>query len=423
MPVMRSLALATALCGLPLAAAGCGAGRSVSTKVPGSTLTVYSSLPMHGASAAQSQAIVKGAQLALADAGGRIGRYRIRLVALDNAKPPSDVPSSSSVRTAANRAARDRTTIGYLGDDNSDATKLSLPILAHATIAHVIPSSTDVGITSDRRGAAPGEPGRYRPHGKLTYARIVPNDLVQAGALALLAKRDGCARIAVWSTKSTYSKTLAANLALAAGRLSLPVQGPRAIDQTASNYRRLAQGITADCFAFTGEIEENAVIAITDAGSAHPRMRLYAGNGMAVDDLADPHRGLPPALAARFKTVAAPGNPAELPAAGRRFIARYEQTQRVTSPNPYAIYGYEAMSLLLDSLRRAGARANDRAAVSDALVATRNRRSVLGTYSIDANGDTTRTSFGVLSISSGSLRPDGDIVVPPSLRGGFPPRR
>jgi branched-chain amino acid transport system substrate-binding protein len=344
------------------------------------------------------------------------------LVALDNAKPPNDVPSSSSVRTVANRAARDRTTIGYLGDDNSDATKLSLPIVGRGSIAQVIPSSTDVGITSDRRGAARGEPGKFRPHGKLTYVRIVPNDLVQAGALALLAKRDGCGRLAIWSTKSTYSKALAANLAVAAGRLSLPVQRPRAIDQRASNYRRLARGITADCFAFTGEIEENAVAAIRDAGSAHPAMRLYAGNGMAVDDLADPHRGLPPALARRFKTVTAPGNPAELPAAGRQFIARYARAQRVTAPNPYAIYGYEAMSLLLDSVRRAGARANDRAAVSAALIATRNRHSVLGTYSIDANGDTTRTSFGVLSISGGGLRADSDIVVPASLLGGFPPR-
>src|SRR5207249_7549794 len=92
-------------------------------------------------------------------------------------------------------------------------------------------------------------------------------------------------------------------------------------------------------------------------------------------------------------------------------VARYVRARRVSSPSPYAVYGYEAMSLLLDSLRRAGARANDRAAVVDALLATRNRHSVLGTYSIDDNGDTTRTSFGVLSISAGRLRPERDVVV------------
>jgi branched-chain amino acid transport system substrate-binding protein len=418
----RALALATALFGLTLAAAGCGgAGRSVATKVPGTTLTVYSSLPMHGASAAQSQAIVNGARLALADAGGRVGAYRVNYVALDNAKLPNDLPSRSSVRTVANRAARDATTIGYIGDDNSDATKVSLPILARAAIAQVIPSSTDVGLTADRRGASRGEPGKYRPGGRRTYARIVPNDLVQAGALALLAQRDRCGAIAIWSTRTNYSRGLAANLATAARRLGIRVQINRAIDPGASNYRRPAHGIAADCFVFTGEVEENAVAAITDAGSAHPNMRLYGGNGLAVDDIADPRRGLPPAIAARFKTVAAPGNPGELPPAGREFESRYARAH-LAPPNPYAIYGYEAMSVLLDSLRRAGSRANERAAVSRALLATRNRQSVLGAYSIDGNGDTTRSSFGVLGIAGGSLRSERDVAVPASLLAGFPRR-
>ncbi|MDX6668542.1 MAG: branched-chain amino acid transport system substrate-binding protein [Solirubrobacteraceae bacterium] len=418
----RAVALAAAVGGLAVAFAGCGGAHRTPAKVPGTTLTVYSSLPMHGASSTQSQAIVNGARLALADAGGMVGVYRIHYLALDNTKPSNALPSSSSVRAVANRAARDRTTIGYLGDDNSDSTKASLPILARADIAQVIPSSTDVGLTRDRRGAAHGEPGKFRPGGRQTYARIVPNDLVQAGALAQLAKRDGCAAIAIWSTGSTYSNGLAANLAIAAERVGLRVDGSHAIDPSASNYRRLARGITADCFVFTGEIEENAVAAIKDAGQAHPRMRLYAGNGMAVDDIADAHRGLPRELAARFKTVAAPGNPAELPAAGRRFIARYVHAYGASAADPYAIYGYEAMSLLLDSLRRAGARANDRAAVTEALLATRNRASVLGTYSIDRNGDTTRTSFGVLTIAGGRLRQDRDVVASASLRGGFPPR-
>jgi branched-chain amino acid transport system substrate-binding protein len=394
----------------------------VATKVPGTTLTVYSSLPMHGASAGQSRAMVNGARLALSEAGGRVGAYRIDYVALDNAKLPNDLPSTSSVRAIAKRAAADRTTIGYLGDDNSDATKVSLPILARADIAQVIPSSTDVGLTTDRRGAAGGEPGRFRPGGQRTYARIVPNDLVQAGALAQLARRDRCKAIAIWSTRTTYSRGLAANLATAAGRLGLRVAGRRAIDPQSHGYGRLARDITADCFVFTGEIEENAVAAITDAGRADPGMRLYAGNGMAVDDIADPRRGLPPDLAARFKTVTAPGNPADLPAAGRRFIARYARTYGPSAFDPYAIYGYEAMSLLLDSVRRAGARADDRGAVADALVATRNRQSVLGAYSIDGNGDTTRTSFGVLTVARGRLRAERDIAVPASLLGGFPAR-
>jgi branched-chain amino acid transport system substrate-binding protein len=254
----------------------------------------------------------------------------------------------------------------------------------------------------------PGEPDKYYPNGKRTYVRIVPNDVVQGAALATLARRDGCRSIEVWKTKSTYSTGLAHNLETAARALGVKVARNRRIEPTAANYRGFAREVTADCFVFTGDIEENAIQAIRDVGFARPRVHLYGGNGLALPDVADPHRGLPPQLAARFKTVTATGNPASVPAAGKRFLAEYERTYGERNPDPWAIYGYEAMSLLLDSIRRAGARANERAAVVDALLSTRNRRSVLGTYSIDENGDTTRTDFGVLGIAAGMLRFEAD---------------
>jgi branched-chain amino acid transport system substrate-binding protein len=47
------------------------------------------------------------------------------------------------------------------------------------------------------------------------------------------------------------------------------------------------------------------------------------------------------------------------------------------------------MALVLDSIRRAGGSGDDRDSVIDAFFDTVNRRSVLGTYSIDDVGDTT----------------------------------
>ena len=57
------------------------------------------------------------------------------------------------------------------------------------------------------------------------------------------------------------------------------------------------------------------------------------------------------------------------------------------------------MSAVLDAIARAGSR--DRAAVVRAFFATRDRDSVLGRYSIDANGDTTLSTYGVVRIRSG----------------------
>ena len=56
---------------------------------------------------------------------------------------------------------------------------------------------------------------------------------------------------------------------------------------------------------------------------------------------------------------------------------------------PGAAYGYEAMSLLLDAIRRAGDGGSDRGSVLDEVLSTRDRHSIIGEYSIDGNGDTT----------------------------------
>ena len=45
----------------------------------------------------------------------------------------------------------------------------------------------------------------------------------------------------------------------------------------------------------------------------------------------------------------------------------------------------------------------DRASVVEAMFATEDRDSILGTYSIDENGDTTLTDYGVFGIENGDL--------------------
>ena len=81
-------------------------------------------------------------------------------------------------------------------------------------------------------------------------------------------------------------------------------------------------------------------------------------------------------------------DPSQLPPAGERFVRAF--TKRYgRKPGRYAAYGYEAMAVVLDSIRRAGDQGDSRDAVVDAFFDTQDRDSVLGTYSIDEVGDTT----------------------------------
>ena len=67
-------------------------------------------------------------------------------------------------------------------------------------------------------------------------------------------------------------------------------------------------------------------------------------------------------------------------------------------PQPAAAYGFEAMSLLLSAIRRAGGDGGDRGSVSDLVLATRERKSVIGEYSIRSSGDTTLEMVTAYSI-------------------------
>src|SRR5581483_1526818 len=96
-------------------------------------------------------------------------------------------------------------------------------------------------------------------------------------------------------------------------------------------------------------------------------------------------------------TAVAPG--------ARAFYTSY--TRSYDDPEPDAIYGYEAMSLILSAISRStddGRRDARRSQVREAIFDTRDRRSVLGTYSIEPTGDTTLSRFGVYRIVDGSLR-------------------
>src|SRR3954469_22619799 len=97
-------------------ATGCGSEKKQDL-ARGSTLTIYTSLPRHGVSARDADAVAAGERLALADAGGRAGGRSLRLVELDDSAPAGGVVwNAGMVEANARRAAEDPTTIAYIGE-------------------------------------------------------------------------------------------------------------------------------------------------------------------------------------------------------------------------------------------------------------------------------------------------------------------
>jgi branched-chain amino acid transport system substrate-binding protein len=400
------LALGIVACGEEEEEGGGGGGTA-----EGTSLTIYSSLPLQGTSKEQSEAVINGEKLALKQAGNKVGKYTIKYESLDDstAQNPGTADEAQTADNAR-QAVQDKSTIFYLGEFNSGGTKISLPILNKAGIPQISPSNTAVGLTTDEPGADPGEPDKYYPAGTRTYARIVPKDTIQGAALATTMQEDGCKTVHIFNDKTTYGAGLARNVEGSAKELGLEVTGNDGTDKNAPNYRSLAQGIDADCFVGSGVTGENYIQAFKDVAAAQPDIKLYGPDGVAEAAFTDPKKGgVPNAIGARTKVTVATLSPEEFAKQGiteaEKFFTDFKAEYSITGqPDPYAIYGYETMKLALDTLEAAGDKANDRKAVVDQLInKTKGRKSVLGTYDIDENGDTTLTDYGLYTIKDGEL--------------------
>ena len=405
------------LLALPLLLAACGGdnGGTSADDTAGDTgsdaLTIYSSLPMQGESRGQSLSILNGEKMALAEAGSRVGGYTIKIVAIDDSTSAGKWdPSATS--SNARKAAQDRSTIAYLGDFDSGASAISIPILNEAGILQISPSNTAVGLTR-AEGADKGEPDKYYPSGKRNYGRVIPNDRIQAAAQVMYQKDLGCTKTYVLNDKEVDGTSLADQVVPLATRQGLEVVGNDGIDPKAANYRALAQTIrtkAADCVFFSGSTQNNAVQLWKDIHAADPTIKLFGSARVAESAFA---AKIGPS-AEKVTYITSPAlDPKLYPPSGRKFLRDYRASYHA-DPEPFAIFGYEAMKVALQAIRDAGAKGNNRNAVMQAFFKIRNRNSVLGPYSIDANGDTTLSVFGGSRVQDGKLVFDRVFQVPPS---------
>jgi branched-chain amino acid transport system substrate-binding protein len=340
--------------------------------------TVYSSMPLSGASRAQAKAVNAGARQALREAGSPV-----RLVTLNNATPRAGAWTVGRTRANARKAAKNASTVAYIGEFNSGAAKVSVPILNRAGIPTISPSSTYNGLTTGGAGTTSGEPGRYYPTGVRTYFRIVPNDHTQAAALVTAMRDRGCKALGLVHDGEVYGKGMNADAVATAQRLGLPVVANVRISRSAPSAIRRAN---ADCMAYTG-ITANGAVRLFRSGALRGK-QLFGSDGVAETGFV---RRLPRSVARRtLVTVATLPTPAPF---GNR--------------DPYYAYGYEAMKLVLDGLAASG---GTRAGLLGWLPTVQNRQSILGTYGFDANGDTTLRRYGLYGLSGSSLVYQGEVT-------------
>ena len=370
----RALALAL-LVAAALTVAGCNrdAIRRGGTTV-GTTLTVYSSLPTPGRGV--SRDIADGEKLALAQVHGRVGKYTINFSSLDEGGG-SPAERRKAAAEAARTAMVDTQTVALIGTVDSGAARSAIPLLNESGVLHV---SLGAGYPGFTTRLAAGEPDRWYPAGRQTFARLVGDDRAQARALVRAA---GAKRIVVEAEGGDDAAALATEVRRAAQAAGVEV---------------------ADTPGRTGAVIYAGADPVNAAGVAESVARETPGTRVVLPDevvragVAGRIRGRAARHVVLVSSAPAPGSTPAL----RAFEAAFERTYR-RRPGPYAAVGHAAMTTVLAALARAArdGQAGERQKVLDAYFAGGAQDTAIGRIGLQATGEVTPARFSSRASRSG----------------------
>jgi branched-chain amino acid transport system substrate-binding protein len=361
---------------------------------------IASDLPLQGSGRAQTIQMTQAIAYELQQHGWKAGNYSLAYQSCDDSTAQAGKWDSGKEAANASAYAQDPDTIGVIGTFNSGAAEILIPVLNRAPngpIAIVSPANTYVGLTHIGPGTSAGEPGKYYPTGKRNYIRIVAADDFQGAADALLTKQLGKKSVYILNDKEAYGFGVAGDYRRAAQKLGIKISGFTSWDGKASSYEALAVKIKASgaqSVFLGGLVCENGGKLIKDLVAGVPGVQLMAPDGFTPIS-ADVQGG---GSAAENMTVSVAGLPnAQLKGAGKAFIAAFTKVIH-KAPDPYAVYAAQSAQVMLQAIATSD---GTRASVTKNLFKTKVTNGILGSFSINANGDTSSNPITIYKIKGG----------------------
>ena len=394
--------------------AGCGGGKP---KADLPTLTLWSSMPHRGPQHRQARLIERAITGAIWDLRGRLKTYRLRYVPLDSSAPGGSGWDPGVAAANARRAALDPSTFAYIGELDSGATAVALPILNQAGVMLVTPSSTAVGLTHGGIGAGPGAPYQYYPSGRRSLVRLVPRDSLQGALIAKVAKQHRCASIALIDDGSIYGAGLADIVASEAPARGVSVSWQGTLDPRSSSYKADVAGVKAGCLIYAGEPGRSAVRVTTDVARANRRALVIAPDALASSSFVDPVRGgISAGLAKRTFVIGTIGSKDSYPPFGQ-WLWSHLTTRGDNLVGIGVIPAYAAVELAVSCQHASGlSKGRPRRAGILACALGHNHYSrALGLYHAFERGDTSVDSYSRLGVRSGRLYRIGALHPPRPL--------
>jgi branched-chain amino acid transport system substrate-binding protein len=365
----------------------------------GEKIVIVSSLPRTGSSKGQTDTIVNAINMRLEEDNSQAcnGQFTIEYRDLDDATAAKGAWDEAAEASNANKAAADADVMVYIGTFNSGAAKISIPILNQAGLVMISPANTGVGLT---KPFDPGEPDKYYPTGKRNYTRVIPADDLQGAAGANWAKELAVKTVFILDDTEVYGKGLATVFESKAKENGLEVVGREGIDGKAADYRALAAKIVdlnPDLVYYGGITQNNAGQLWKDIRGEGYEGKMMGPDGIFEQAFLDA-AGADVAEGTYITFGGVP--PSKLEGKAAEWYAAYKAKFNA-EPEAYAVYGYEAVNVALAAINKVCVK--DRAAILDAVFATKDFQGVLGTWSFDANGDTSLTAMSGQIVKAGKF--------------------
>jgi branched-chain amino acid transport system substrate-binding protein len=432
-PLLAALIGLTAV--LALLAAGCGGGGggngggNVQALPASSCSDIYyegdgdpdyviaSDLPLQGSGRTQTVQMTEAIKFVLKQHDFKAGDYKIGYQSCDDATAQQGKWASEKCSANANAYAQNKGVIGVIGTFNSGCAEIIIPVLNRAPdgpVAMVSPANTYVGLTHGGAGTAAGEPDKYYPTGTRNYIRIVAADDFQGAADAVLTQQLGKKNVYILNDKEAYGQGVANNYRNAATQLGIGIAGFSAWNGKASSYTGLATKIKqsgADSVFLGGLVCENGGKVIKDLRSVlGTSVTIVSPDGFTpISAVVD---GAGKAAEGQYVSVA--GQPNEnLGPTGKKFVQDFGATQAGGQVDPYSSYAAQSAEVLLTAIEKSD---GTRADVATQLLQTKVTDGIIGSFQINANGDTNSNPVTIYVIKGGKqttykvITPPADLV-------------
>jgi branched-chain amino acid transport system substrate-binding protein len=316
----------------------------------------------------------RGVEIAIADKGGKLLGYPIKLSGQDTGC------NAEGGQTAATKLASDPSIVAAVGSNCSSEARPGAPILWKAGIPTVSPSNTAPYLTDPKRGK------EYDG-----YLRTAHNDKVQGAVAAQFAiKKMGVKTAATIHDGSVYAEQLQAVFAEEFKKLGGTITAQEAVAPTDTDMRPVLTKIA------TGK-PEFIYFPIFIAAGGHITRQAKEVSGlektylMSADGTFSPdfYKAAGEAAVGMFHS-----SPDFSAFAGgyKDFLAKHQKKYGEKPIAPFHAHGYDAAMMIFAAIEKVGVKDGDtlyigRKALRDALYATKGMKGLTGTISCGPTGD------------------------------------